>query len=76
MKIPYKEVFDLAGVSYVRMGIDGTYKVSLVKDSAGRRFLSVRSQSNALVDDETRDRVLETFALSLIEREEDTKEPK
>lgn len=71
MKIPYKEVFDLAGDSYVRMGINGIYKVSLVKDSAGRRFLSVRTQNNGLADDETRDRVLETFALSLIEREEE-----
>ena len=73
--IPFS-VFDLAGNSHVQLGIKGTYKVKLVKDAAGNRFLSVLSMTIGYVDDHTRERVLEVFALSLIEREEDAKEAK
>jgi len=73
-KVPYEEVFDLAGNCHVKLGIKGTYKVKLVKDAAGNRFLSVITMTSGVVDDHTRERVLEVFALSLIEREEDAKE--
>ncbi len=76
MKIPYNKVFDLSGISCVQLGIKGAYRVKMVKDAAGNRFLSVLTPTNGFVDQDTRERVLEVFALSLIEREEDAKESK
>lgn len=76
MKIPYEDVFDMDGQRKVQLGILGAFLVEVVKDDAGRRFLSVVDADGDVVNDEIRAQVLETFALSLIEREEDAKESK
>lgn len=76
MKIPYEDVFDMDGQRKVQLGILGAFLVEVVKDDAGRRFLSVCDTASDVVNDEIRAQVLETFVLSLIEREEDAKESK
>lgn len=76
MKIPYEDVFDMDGQRKVQLGILGTFVVELVKDGAGNRFLKIATETGGTIDPEDRPMVLETFALSLIEREEDAKEAK